>query len=55
MRIKKAGKPVARMRKYAGYDKNRTPGTLKGQIRIADDFDSMPDDSAVPFGYPKNR
>ncbi len=26
-----------------------------GQIRIADDFDSMPDDSAVPFGYPKNR
>ena len=48
--IKKAGKPVARMGKYTGSDKNRVPGALKGQIHIADDFDSMPDDIAVSFG-----
>lgn len=39
--IKKAGKPVAILGKYPGKEVQRTPGVLKGKIRIADDFDSF--------------
>ncbi|MBY0507500.1 MAG: type II toxin-antitoxin system prevent-host-death family antitoxin [Bryobacteraceae bacterium] len=48
--IGKAGKPVARLIRYQGAAEPRRPGALKGQIRIADDFDELPPDLAEAFG-----
>lgn len=48
--IGKAGKPVARLVRYQGAAAARRPGALKGQIRIADDFDELPPDLAEAFG-----
>jgi len=48
--LAKAGKPVARLVAYRGSAAPRVPGSLKGQIRIAPDFDSLPDDIADAFG-----
>ena len=49
--IAKAGKPVARLVAYRGPSRQpRTPGSMKGEIRIAPDFDRLPDDMAEAFG-----
>jgi len=48
--IQKAGKPVAVLQKYDESRKKREPGVLRGQIRISDDFDDLPDDIADSFG-----
>ena len=48
--IGKAGKPVARIIKYEHNQQPRQPGALKGKIKIADDFDQLPDDIAEAFG-----
>ncbi len=48
--IGKAGKPVAVLSPYTPDRQPRTPGALKGQIRIADDFDELPYDIATAFG-----
>jgi prevent-host-death family protein len=48
--IGKAGKPVARLIRYRENSQPRTPGALKGKIRIADDFDELPPDIAAAFG-----
>ena len=48
--IGKAGKPVARLVKYENNRQTRRPGVLKGKIKIADDFDVLPDDMAKAFG-----
>lgn len=48
--IGKAGKPVARIIKYENNGQSRRPGALKGKIKIADDFDALPDDIAETFG-----
>ena len=48
--LAKAGKPVAKIVKYNGASAPRTPGALRGKIRIADDFDSLPGDMAAAFG-----
>lgn len=48
--IGKAGKPVARLVAYRGAAQPRKPGALKGQIRIASDFDILPSDIAEAFG-----
>jgi len=48
--IGKAGKPVAKLVRYDGNRQPRRPGALKGKIRIADDFDELPDDVAEAFG-----
>ena len=48
--IGKAGKPVARLVRYQGVAAPRRPGALKGQIRIADDFDELPPELAEAFG-----
>jgi prevent-host-death family protein len=48
--IGKAGKPVARIVKYERKPGPRVPGALRGKIRIAEDFDALPDDIAVAFG-----
>ena len=48
--IGKAGKPVAKLVPYVVNDEPRKPGVLRGQIKIADDFDELPDDIAKSFG-----
>jgi prevent-host-death family protein len=48
--IGKAGKPVAKLVRYERSEKPRSPGALKGKIKIADDFDELPDDIAEAFG-----
>ena len=48
--IGKAGKPVAKLVRYERREESRQPGALKGKIKIADDFDKLPDDIAEAFG-----
>ena len=48
--IGKAGKPVARLIRYKRSKQIRQPGALKGKIKIADDFDELPEDIAGAFG-----
>jgi len=48
--IGKAGKPVARLVRYEGNRQQRQPGALRGKIKIAEDFDELPDDIAGAFG-----
>lgn len=48
--IGKAGKPVARLVRYERSEEPRQPGALRGQIKIADDFDELPADLARAFG-----
>jgi prevent-host-death family protein len=48
--IAKAGKPVARLVPYNGATHPRTPGSMKGEIWMSPDFDSLPDDMAEAFG-----
>jgi prevent-host-death family protein len=51
--IGKAGKPVARLIKFENRRNARQPGALKGKIKIADDFDELPDDIRMAFGMEK--
>jgi prevent-host-death family protein len=51
--IGKAGKPVAKLVPYKLSQKPRKPGALRGKIRIADDFDELPEDIANAFGMVK--
>lgn len=45
-----AGKPAARLVPIVPPDATRTPGALKGKIRIADDFDApLPADVQAGF------
>jgi len=46
----KAGKPMVRMVRFEPTPAKRAPGALKGRIRIASDFDSLPADVALAFG-----
>jgi len=48
--IGKAGKPVVKLVRYRTVETRRRPGDLKGKIRIAEDFDSLPSDIAQAFG-----
>ncbi len=48
--IGKAGKPVAKLVRYELNEKPRRPGALRGKIKIADDFDELPEDIAKAFG-----
>lgn len=48
--IGKAGKPVARLVPYETRKESRRPGALRGKIKIADDFDALPEDIAKAFG-----
>jgi prevent-host-death family protein len=47
--IGKAGKPVARLVPYREDDTPRVHGAWKGRIRIADDFDELPNEVAAAF------
>ncbi len=48
--LAKAGKPVARIIPYSGPARPRVPGSMAGEIWIAPDFDTLPDDIAESFG-----
>ena len=48
--LAKAGKPVAKLVPYEGASSARKPGSMAGQIWIAPDFDSLPEDIADAFG-----
>jgi len=48
--LAKAGKPVARLVAYHGPSGPRKPWCMAGEISIAADFDSLPDDIAEIFG-----
>jgi len=51
--ITRAGKPVARLVPFHGAGGPRRPGSIKGQILIAPDFDSLSGDMAEAFGMKK--
>ncbi len=53
--LAKAGKPVARIVPYSGPVQPRKPGAMAGEIWIAPDFDSLPDDIADAFGARETR
>jgi prevent-host-death family protein len=48
--IAKAGKPVARLIAFRGPTSPRTPGSMAGEIQIAPDFDTLPNDMEEAFG-----
>ena len=48
--IARAGKPIAILEPYRRDNRERTPGRLRGKIRIASDFDDLPADVASAFG-----
>jgi prevent-host-death family protein len=53
--IAKAGKPVARLVPFRRPASPRTPGSMAGQIWIAPDFDTLPDDLQEAFGIKEPR
>jgi prevent-host-death family protein len=48
--IARAGTPVVRLVPIRRDDSPRQGGQWKGKVRIAPDFDSLPDDIARSFG-----
>ena len=48
--IAKAGKPVARLVAFRGPTRPRAPGSMAGEIWIAPDFDTLPEDMEEAFG-----
>jgi prevent-host-death family protein len=48
--IAKAGRPMVRLVPILADDSPRQGGQWKGRVRIAEDFDSLPDDIAAAFG-----
>ena len=48
--IGKAGTPVAKLVLYERSEKPRSPGAMRGKIKIADDFDELPSEIAEEFG-----
>lgn len=48
--ISKAGEPVAKVVPLRARVQRTGRGSLKGRIRIADDFDELPDEVADAFG-----
>ena len=40
--IARSGRPVARLVAYDAPVQNRTPGRMRGEIWVAEDFDSTP-------------
>jgi len=48
--IAKAGQPMVRLEPIRSDSTSRQGGQWKGRVRIADDFDTLPDDLAAAFG-----
>ena len=53
--IADAGKPVVRLVACRRSARPRTPGSMAGEIWIAADFDTLPDDIAAAFGMKDPR
>ena len=53
--IAKAGKPVARLVAFRGPAQPRVPGSMAGEIWIASDFDTLPNDMEEVFGMKEPR
>ena len=53
--IAKAGKPVARLVPFRQPIRPRTPGSMAGEIWMAPDFDTLPDDLQEAFGMKEPR
>ena len=53
--LARAGKPVARLVAYRGPAGPRKPGSMRGEIWIAPDFDVLPADMAEAFGIPEPK
>lgn len=51
--IAKAGTPMVRLVPIQPDGSPRVGGQWKGRVRIADDFDALPDDIAAAFGIEK--
>ncbi|HPO16007.1 MAG TPA: type II toxin-antitoxin system prevent-host-death family antitoxin [Candidatus Hydrogenedentes bacterium] len=47
--IAKAGAPLAKLGPCHGTSEPRRPGLWRGKVRIADDFDVLPEDLAAAF------
>lgn len=48
--IAKAGQPMVRLVPIRADESPRVGGQWKGRVRIAEDFDTLPDDIAAAFG-----
>ena len=48
--ICRAGRPLVIVSQYVQTAPKRRPGSLKGKLHIADDFDALPDGFAEAFG-----
>jgi prevent-host-death family protein len=48
--IAKAGQPMVRLVPIHADESPRVGGQWKGRVRIAEDFDALPDDIAAAFG-----
>jgi antitoxin (DNA-binding transcriptional repressor) of toxin-antitoxin stability system len=48
--ICRAGRPLVMVSQYVHSKPRRRPGALKGKIRVADDFDALPEGFAEAFG-----
>lgn len=51
--IAKAGRPMVRLVPIRPDESPRTGGQWKGKVRIAEDFDLLPDDIAAALGMDK--
>jgi antitoxin (DNA-binding transcriptional repressor) of toxin-antitoxin stability system len=47
--MQETGKPVAQLIKYPKTPKRRVPGFWKGKVKMADDFDDLPEDFLKAF------
>jgi prevent-host-death family protein len=47
--IARAGKPLAKLVPYREDDRPRVPGSWRGRVRIAPDFDVLPADLMAAF------
>lgn len=47
--ICRAGRPLVTVSRYVAPKPRRRPDTLKGKIRMAEDFDSLPEGFAEAF------
>lgn len=47
--IAKAGKPMAKLVPYRRDNEPRKPGSMRGKIWMADDFDELPEEIMAAF------
>jgi prevent-host-death family protein len=52
--IKKGGRPVVKMVPFEAREIRRTPGALRGKIKISKDFDQLSPEILQLFGFNKN-